>query len=198
MQLLIATHNPAKKKELTEGLLAVLPDCNITSLDDLGITRDPEETGKTFEENACLKATYYAAQSGLTTLADDGGILIDALNGEPGVLSKRWLGRAATDQELIDYCLKRMMGVPPEKRTARFTVVLCVVDPVTKNMTTVTESIEGFIAETSSKHWSPGFCYRAVFIVKQFNKYFDDLTQQEHEQINHRLIALRRLAKKLL
>jgi XTP/dITP diphosphohydrolase len=197
MQLLIATHNPAKIKELSDGVHEVLPEIDIKTLEDVHISEDPEETGKTFEENALLKAKYYAQKSGLPTLADDGGIMIDALNGEPGVMSKRWLGRDATDQELIDYCLERMRGVAAGKRTARFNVVLCFFDPSINKTIIVTESIEGAIAEKQTDNWPPGFCYRAVFIVYKFRKFYGELSPAEHDQINHRLIAIRRLGKEL-
>jgi XTP/dITP diphosphohydrolase len=197
MKLLIATRNPAKKNELERGLNLFIPDGQLITLDDLGITLEPEETGESFESNARLKADYYSKRAGLPTVADDGGIMIDALGGEPGVHSKRWLGRDATDQELIDYTLRRMKGVPPEKRTARFTTVLCFMDPALRRTITVSESLEGMIAETQTTKWQHGFPYRAIFKIKDYDTYYDELTEQQHEMVNHRLKAIRRLAKQL-
>lgn len=197
MKLLIATHNPAKKKEIGEWLGQEIPNVEIITLDYLQIKEDPDETGKTFEENAILKAAFYAEKSGLPSIADDGGLQIDALGGAPGVMSKRWLGRAAPDQELINHTLAMMKEVPPHKRTARFTLVLCFYDPKTNKTLLETESVEGSIATRARDTWRPGFQYRAVFIVKKFGKYYDDLTPQEHATINHRYIAVKRLAKKI-
>lgn len=197
MILLIATHNPAKKNEIKKWIAGEIPGIEIVTLDDVGITADPEETGTTFEENAELKAKYYAEKSGLPTLADDGGIVIDALDGEPGVKSKRWLERDASDQELIDYTLERMKDVAGTKRSARFTVVLHFIDPVSGQDIVEKESVEGSISKHQTQTWQPGFPYRAVFKVNHFNKFYDELTPQEHDRINHRRIAIHRLAKKI-
>lgn len=197
MKILIATHNPAKQSELQKWLRKAIAGIEVVTLDDLHITDDPEETGKTFAENAKLKAEYYAKKSRLPTIADDGGIEIDALNGEPGVISKRWLGHDATDQELIDYTLLRMKDVSPDKRTARFTVVLCFVEPVSGRQVIKTESIEGTISVRPSQTWQPGFPYRAVFKVSHYNKYYDELTPGEHETVNHRHRAIEKLAESI-
>lgn len=195
MKILLGTHNPAKKKELAEALHSVLPSAHLLTLADLNISHDPEETGTTFEQNAKLKAEYYARSSKLPTIADDGGILIDALNGEPGVHSKRWLGYDAADEELIAHTLDRLKDVPMDKRTARFTVVLCYVNRATNNVFTISESIEGIIDTVPNKTWLRGFPYRALFRVLPFNKYYDDLTREEHTLINHRYKAMERLAQ---
>lgn len=198
MKLLIATHNPAKKNELTKWFHELLPSTEIVSLDELGITDEPEETGKTFAENSLLKAKYYADKSGLPAIADDGGIEIDALNGAPGVLSSRWLGYKATDQELIDGTLKKLEGVPPQKRTARLTICLTYYDPKTKKALSETESIEGYITEQPDKTFEHGFPYRAIMKITQYNKFYHQLTPQEHDVINHRKKAVKRLIQKLL
>ena len=107
-KLLIATTNPGKLAELSR-FLSDIP-ITLVSLKDVGITDTIEEIGKTFEENAILKAKYYFQKSGLPTLADDGGAEIDALNGEPGVKTRRWIhgDRDSTDNELVAYTLKRL------------------------------------------------------------------------------------------
>lgn len=195
-QLLIATHNPAKKQELREGFNS-LPNLTLLSLDDLHISADPEETGKTFFENAQLKARYFTKLSSLPTVADDGGIEIDCLKGEPGVHSKRWLGRDATDVEMIEYTLQKLKDVPGEKRTAHFTVCLYFINPMSGFETSVSESVNGIIALTPSRFARKGFPYRALFIVDKYNKYYDELTEQEHNDVNHRLRAVQKLIQKI-
>ena len=195
-QLLIATHNPAKKQELREGFLTLLSNGNaweLLSLDDLHISADLEETGKTFFDNAQLKAKYFAQISGVPTVADDGGIEIDALLGEPGVHSKRWLGYDATDDEMIAYTLRKLEAIPQEKRKAHLTVCLYYINPLTGFETSVTESIEGEIALSPSSNAIHGFPYRALFIVSKYGKYYDELSRLEHDSINHRLRAVKKL-----
>lgn len=124
-QLLIATGNAGKMLEYAE-LLAGLP-FELVSLKDLGITHEVDETGETFEENAWLKASEYAALSGILTLADDSGLEVDALGGEPGVRSARYGGDACnSDGDRVDLLLKNLENIPWEERTARFRCVIAV------------------------------------------------------------------------
>ena len=112
-KLLIATHNPAKFSEI-KYFLKDLP-FKIVSLKDLKIKEDVKENGKTFKENAVKKAKHYGQKSGLLTIADDGGLEIDYLNGAPGIHSRRWInGKRAGDKELIKHTLKLLKGVPLE------------------------------------------------------------------------------------
>ncbi len=194
-QLLIATHNPAKKEELRRGFAPLLKSgISLILLDDLNINQEPEETGETFSENAKLKALYFSKISGLPTVADDGGITIDALNGEPGVHSKRWIGRDATDVELTNYTLKKLHGFPDEKRTCHLTLCLHFFNPLHNMHIQVTKSVDGHVAHHSSGLARPGFPYRALFIVDRFNKFYDELSSEEHALVNHRLLAVRELA----
>ena len=144
-KLLIATTNPGKLEEI-RTFLSDLP-LELVSLKDVGITTSVEETGKTFEENAILKAKTYAELSGLVTLADDGGFEIDALHGEPGVKSHRWVhnDRDSSDEELIAYTFTRMRDLPEKKRGARLTLVLALVSPESPIITTAKESIRGIV-----------------------------------------------------
>ncbi len=198
MKILIATHNPAKLTELKKGLLALeRKGIKFVSLNNLSITSQPKETGKTFQENSLLKARFYAALSGLPTIADDGGLGIDILNGGPGVKSRRWPGYEATDEELISYTLNTLQGCTRPNRTAYLQTCITFYDPKAKIIFSETEKIEGYIADTPSKKRIEGYPFRALFIVKEFNKYYDELTEKEHDEINHRLIALKRLAKRI-
>ena len=131
-RLLIATRNPGKMREFRQ-LLAGVP-FSLVSLDDLGITLEVEETGASFEENARLKALSYTQAAGPgwsgLTLADDSGLEVDALGGEPGIHSARYGGDASfTDQDRVALLLRRLEGVPWERRTARFRSVIAIAIP---------------------------------------------------------------------
>jgi XTP/dITP diphosphohydrolase len=193
-QLLIATHNPAKKEELRSGFSSLTQNgIALRSLDELNIHQDPEETGTTFIENARLKAHYFATQSKLPVVADDGGIEIDALGGKPGVHSKRWLGRDATDTEMITYTLNQLKGITEGKRSAHFTVCLYYFNPQTGYEASITQSVDGHISTSPSGFARKGFPYRALFVVDRFKTYYDELTAEQHAAVNHRLQAIQKL-----
>ncbi len=198
-QLLIATHNKAKLGELMMGIKKLSDQgIKILSLHDLYITEDPEETGKTFEENAVLKATYYARLTGIPTIADDGGLMIPYLNNEPGIKSKRWLGREASDEELINFTLYNLRGCARDDRTAFLQTALCFFDPITEKLITRQERIKGYIAEKQSGRPTLGYPYRALFVIEKWGKYYDELTEEEHHAISHRLKALRWIVEKIV
>lgn len=196
-KLLIATHNPAKLSEIKEYLSPLLPQMQILSLTDLHIQVEPEETGRTFLENAKLKAEYYADISRLPTLADDGGLAIEILHGEPGVKSNRWPGHRGSDQELITYCLSRMQGVDIKNRGAQFETCIYFYDPSTKKSTHASGTVYGTISEAPDTTITPGYPYRSVFLVDGFHKFYTELSPVEHAQINHRLKALKQIAQQL-
>lgn len=193
-KLLIATTNPGKLTEIKRFLGGL--SVELVGLKDIGITDAVEETGSTFEENAILKAKYYCQKSGLPTLADDGGFEIEALGGQPGIKSHRWIhgDREDTDEELIAYTLEKLKGLPQAKRGAQLRLVLAFVLP-DGNVTTVEEKTRGIVAEKSSEHRIPGFPYRSLLFLPEINKYYDHdlLTPEETEQFNHRKRALDRL-----
>ncbi len=199
MKLLIATTNPGKLAEIKRflGDLAI----ELVSLNDVGITDVVEETGSTFEENAILKAKYYCQKSGFPTLADDGGFEIDALGGEPGVKSHRWIhgDREDTDEELIQHTLKKMEGFPLARRGAQLRLVLVLVFPDGRQFT-VEEKTRGIVAEKPSQHRTPGFPYRSLLFLPEINKYYDHdlLTPEETDRFNHRKRALDRLKPMLI
>ena len=197
--ILIATHNPAKLKELSTNLKKIIDQkVKIISLKDINITSEPEETGKDFAENSLLKAKYYAKKSGLPTIADDGGIEIDVFGGEPGVNSKRWLGYDASDAEIIDYLLGKINQFEMEKRTAHLKTCITFYDPKTDSYLQETEQIDGKIADKITTNFAKGFPYRALFIVDKYQKYYDEMTEEEHHDVNHRIKALKRLEEKIL
>lgn len=193
-KLLIATTNPGKLAEIKRFLEDV--PIELIGLKDMGITDVVEETGKTFEENAILKAKYYCRKSGLPTIADDGGFEIEALDGEPGVKSHRWIhkDREDTDEELIAHTLEKMKGLPQAQRGAQLRLVLALVFPDGQKFT-VEEKTRGIVAEKPSDHRTAGFPYRSLLFLSEIDKYYDHdlLTPEETEQFNHRKRALDKL-----
>ena len=190
-KLLIATTNPGKLGEIRE-FLADLP-LEFVGLTDVGITEYPEETGISFQENAILKAKFYAEKSKLPTLADDGGLEIDALNGEPGVKSHRWIhnDREDDDEELIRYTLDRMKDVVDGNRGAQLRLVLALVIP-NDELFTAEEKVRGIIPHEASTFRWKGFPYRSLLYLPEIKKYYnhDELTATENETYNHRKKAL--------
>jgi len=196
--LLIATHNQAKLTELKISLNKYSKNkIRFLSLNDLKISEEPEETGETFEANAKIKAEFYANLTNLPTIADDGGLIVPVLNNEPGVKSRRWLGRESTDDELINFTLSNLRSFNKNNRTAFLEVCLCYFNPKTKKLVFIQEKIIGHIALKPTNKRINGYPFRALFIVDQFNKYYDELTEKEHEKVNHRLKAVRKLMKKI-
>ena len=126
-RLLIATHSRHKLAELRE--LLELERADLVSFDDLGVTDDPDETGETFATNARIKARFGARRTGLPTLADDSGIEVDALDGGPGVRTRRYAGPNATDEANNAKLLGALRGLPPERRGARYVCVLALAVP---------------------------------------------------------------------
>ena len=195
-QLLIATGNPGKMREYTD-LLRDIP-FELVSLRDLSITHEVEETGETFEENAWLKASEYAAISGLLTLADDSGLEVDALAGEPGVRSARYGGDACNnDQERVQLLLKNLENVAWEERGARFRCVISVVLPA-HSPTLVTQT-DGFVAGMIqyTPEGDDGFGYDPVFYLPPYEKTVAQLPLDVKNQISHRANAAQKAADTL-
>lgn len=190
-KLLIATTNPGKLAEI-KRFLSDMP-LTLVGIGDLGITEFPEETGISFQENAILKAKFYAEKARLPTIADDGGLEIDALGGEPGVKSHRWIhkDREDTDEELIQYTLDRMKDIVDGNRGAQLRLVLSLVLP-TGEVFTAEEKIRGIIPRVGSPTRHAGFPYRSLLFLPEINKFYnhDELTETETETYNHRKKAL--------
>lgn len=194
VKILVATSNAGKKAEL-EALLD--GDVEWLSLADLKNYTEVEEDGKTFEENAQKKALGYAKQSGLLTIADDSGLEIDALGGEPGVHSARFSGthKDHSSKDLIDHeniakVLRLMEDVPAEKRTARFKCCLCVASPE-KVLIQTEGTLEGSI--TTEKRGHNGFGYDPVFYVPQKDKTTAQMSKEEKNELSHRGQAVQKL-----
>ena len=194
-RLLIATTNPAKLAEYR--LLLRDLELDLVSLSDTGISDVPEESGATFEENARIKARFYFARAHTATLADDGGLEIDALGGEPGVRSHRWLnsGRDDSDQALVDEVMRRMKDVPPGRRSARLRAATALIyDDGGQVRERVAEAaIEGVIAQRAYPLLRVGFPYRAVLFMPERDCFVGELGDEEEAKISQRRIALAKL-----
>lgn len=188
-RLLVATRNKGKLREYQQLLagLSIL----LTYLIEEGITYDVEETGLTFIENAVHKAREYARFSGLLTLADDSGLEVDALHGEPGVHSARYAGAGATDRDRYRLLLERLDGVPWEQRSARFRCVIAVAQ--SRGGTYTSEGVcEGMIAfAPQGEH---GFGYDPVFFLPEHGKTMAQLLPAVKNVISHRARAARGIA----
>lgn len=192
-EIVIATTNPGKFKELSEML-----DTDKViwkSLKDFDGLVEVVEDGSTFIENARKKAIGYAQQINSWVIADDSGLMIDALNGQPGINSARFSGEKDADRGLIDHkniqkVLRLMDGTPAQKRTARFVCALCVASP----MEILLESqgvLNGFITE--KKVGENGFGYDPIFWSKDKNKGIAQMTAEEKNSISHRGNAIKKL-----
>ena len=184
MRLLIATHNRGKLIEYRD-LLAGLP-FDLVTLDDVGIRDDIAETGATFAENARLKAVAGARQSGLLTLADDSGLEVDALAGEPGVRSRRYAGENATDAERNAFLLSKLRAVPSGARTARFRCVIAIASP--RGTIGQAEGMcEGEIA--FEPRGTNGFGYDPLFYFPERGATMAELPNAEKNRVSHRARA---------
>ena len=192
--LLIATTNPGKFQELA-FLLKDVP-IKLISLKDLNIKNTVNETGKSFAENAIIKAKFYQQLSNLPTLADDGGLEINALNGEPGIHSHRWVNhdQDSTDEELISYTLERLHKFPINKRQAQLRVVLAFAIDQNKIFTTDAK-VEGVIPLEPSTDRMLGYPYRSLLYIPQIKKFYNEfeLTESENKRYNHRRQAIEKL-----
>ncbi|GCE12314.1 XTP/dITP diphosphatase [Tengunoibacter tsumagoiensis] len=179
--LLIATTNRHKLDEF-RVIFADLP-YQLVSLTEIQLDLDVEETGSTFQENSQLKAQAYAQASGLLALADDSGLEIDALGGEPGVYSARFVRPDATYDERFRVIYERLRGVPVENRTARFHCVITIAEPDGRCQS-VDGRIEGLIAD--APRGTNGFGYDPIFLVPELGQTTAELSPEQKNQISHR------------
>jgi XTP/dITP diphosphohydrolase len=186
-KLLLATNNQGKVHEY-KSLLRNLPFELVTLVDE-GINTVVSEVGESLEENARSKATVLAAESRLLTLADDSGLEVDALGGEPGRLSARYAGEGASDRERVDYLLSRLEGVPREKRSARFRCVIAIAMPEGR-VELCSGECRGFI--TFAPRGKHGFGYDPVFYFPEFDKTMAELPLKIKNQVSHRGQAARK------
>jgi len=183
-KLLLATYNPGKIKEyrfLLDGL-----GYEITTLAEEGITEVVAESGNSYEQNARLKATAYARLSQLITLADDSGLEVDALGGEPGIRSARFGGESASDEDRVGLLLARLNGVRWEQRTASFKCIIAIATP-RGEIKICRGECRGIVA--LEPRGNNGFGYDPIFYLPQFSKTMAELPPQIKNQISHRARA---------
>jgi len=193
MELLIATRNPGKLKEIKQALKN-LPH-KIIDLSQTNIPPDFDilETGKTFKANAILKARGFGKKSQLLTFADDSGLAIDYLNGFPGVNSARFAQKDF--KTAMQKILKKLTNIPKEKRLAKFVSVLAIYNPQTKKIHTITGECHGWINfKPKGNH---GFGYDPIFLSKDLNKTFGEASLKEKNKISHRAKTLAQLKEYL-
>jgi XTP/dITP diphosphohydrolase len=186
-KLLVATKNKGKLVEFQ----AVFGDLGfkLIGLDEVkNVLPEVRETGETFEENACIKAVAYGDASGELTIADDSGLIVDALNGRPGVYSARY---APSVNERNVKLLTEMEGVPDEDRIARFVSVTCLYNPENKSCIESRGEVEGAIAYGIKGE--KGFGYDPVFFSFELNKTFGEASDEEKNSVSHRARALEKL-----
>lgn len=188
--LLVATTNPGKLREIRQ-LMAGVP-VRLLGLADLPAVDEPEETGTTFEENARLKAHHYSAHSGLWTVAEDSGLIIDALDGEPGVRSARFLGSSATYPERFAEIYRRLDAAGDTLRTARFIAALASVNDGEVIYET-TGVVEGKVADRPSG--IGGFGYDPIFFYPPYGRTLAEVSELEKIAVAHRGIAFRNFAR---
>jgi XTP/dITP diphosphohydrolase len=198
-RLVVATRSPHKLAEL-RALLDV-PRAELLTLDDLGVEGDVDETGLTFEANAALKARFAARATGLPALADDSGLEVDALDGGPGVRTRRYAGEHATDAENNAKLLAALEGLPPERRGARYVCVLALALPGDAGprggqpLTLVRGTCRGRIA--TEPRGSRGFGYDPIFEYRSEppgGRTLGQWSADEKNAISHRAAAARRMS----
>jgi XTP/dITP diphosphohydrolase len=202
MRLLLATRNPGKVREIRE-ILAAYPEISLVGLHDLGIEETPEEDGlevfETFEENALAKARHFAAKTGELTLADDSGLCVDALDGAPGVRSRRFASGEearglAQDAANNAYLLRLLAGVPPERRTARYVCAAALADGAGREEVFV-GTCDGVVLD--APRGSGGFGYDPLVYIRSEGMTFGELPPERKNALSHRGKAVRAAAAAL-
>lgn len=187
-EVIIATKNPGKAREF-EHIFASR-GIEVRTLLDFPEIPDVDETGSTFEENAILKAEAVSQALGKMVIGDDSGLMVDALEGRPGIYSARYAGEPKNDQNNTDKVLSELKGLPDEKRSARFYCALAVAVPGQETIT-VSGTCEGRILE--EQRGTNGFGYDPVFYVPEKGLAMAELSSDEKNKISHRANALKKL-----
>lgn len=193
-KLIVASNNKHKISEIKQ-ILKDFP-FQILSLQEVGLNIEVDENGSTFEENAHIKAAeiFKALDKKVAVLADDSGLIVDILNGEPGVYSARYCGVHGDDKKNNEKLLSNLKGVELEKRKAHF---VCAIELILDEciIIDVQGAVEGYIIE--EERGVDGFGYDPLFYVPKFNKTFAEITSEEKNSISHRGEALRKLKEEV-
>ncbi len=192
IKLLIATSNKHKIREIQEILSGI--SFHLVTLKDIGFAVDIKETGKSFAENAIIKAKAVGEVTRHLILAEDSGLEVDMLGGRPGIYSARY--EKGSDADRINKVLKDLKGIPKEKRTARFRAIVAVYDPLTDEIHTFEGVNEGYI--TDKPLGKNGFGYDPIFFNFNLGKTNAQAVPEEKNRISHRAIALIRIKNYLL
>jgi XTP/dITP diphosphohydrolase len=187
-EVIIATKNPGKAMEFEHIFSS--RGITVRTLLDFPEIPEVEETGVTFEENATLKAEAVSKALGKMVIGDDSGLIVDALEGRPGIFSARYAGEPKDDQNNTDKVLSELEGIPEQKRSARFYCALTVAVPGQETIT-VSGTCEGRILE--ERRGSNGFGYDPVFYVPEKGLAMAELSSEEKNEISHRANALKKL-----
>lgn len=202
-RLLVATRNPGKVREIRE-ILSGHPEITVVGLSDLGIEETPEEDAlevfDTFEENALAKARHFAAKTGVLTLADDSGLCVDALNGAPGVRSRRFAGEEEArglkqDAANNAYLLRLLADVPPERRTAHYVAAVALADASGREEVFVGRC-DGVVID--APRGTGGFGYDPLFYMPEEGKTMAELPPERKNGISHRGRGVRMAVDALL
>lgn len=199
MKIVVATGNQDKVKEIREILRDM--DVTVMTMKEAGLFIEPEENGGTFLDNAVIKAKAVAERAAkrngfqdAVVIADDSGLEIDALNGEPGIYSARYLGHGTSYREKNADLIKRLTGIPDERRSARFVCAIAAVCPDGKILT-ARAAMEGRIGY--EERGENGFGYDPIFFLPEYGRSCAELTAEEKNGISHRGKALRLMREKL-
>lgn len=191
MKLVLASNNTHKLDEIRAILSALRME--VVSQRELGLSIEPDENGETFEENSYIKAKTIMDACGLPTIADDSGLMVDALNGAPGVYSARFGGeKCRTDRDRLEYLLEQMKTVPDEDRGAKFVSVITMLTPDGKKITARGECRGRILRQAQGEN---GFGFDPIFFVPEKNCSFAQLSSAEKNQISHRAKALAAFAE---
>lgn len=188
-KLIVASANKGKLKEIAE----LLPDYEVIGYKTLGLNFDIEENGTSFRENAYIKAKAVMQATNLPVLADDSGICVDALNGEPGIYSARY-SKEGTDEKNVEFLLENLKGVPTEKRGAKFVCAMVMLFPNGKEIYSLGET---FGTITDKPYGTNGFGYDPIFISKDLNQCLGLASAEDKNSISHRGRALKGITEQL-
>jgi XTP/dITP diphosphohydrolase len=195
MKFVLATRNSHKASELKRILEELDLDCELMTVSDFPGAPEVEETESTFEGNALLKARALAKFTGLAAIADDSGICVDALDGNPGVLSARWSGATENvDKANLDLVLEQTKDVAPDKRGAKFVCAAVAVFPDGKELVSIGEMAGSLLTAPIGEN---GFGYDPIFVPEGFTKTTAEMSGAEKDAISHRGKALNQLAHQM-
>lgn len=190
VQLVLATRNAKKLAELDRLLAGAGLDVQIVGSDAFSELPEIEETGSTFAENSLIKARAVSTHTGLIAIADDSGLCVDALDGQPGIYSARWAGQGATDESNLDLVLEQIRDIEPARRTAHFACAAALVLPSGEEYV-VQGQVNGVLL--TQRRGVGGFGYDPIFLPDGFDITTAEMTSEQKDAISHRGQAMRAL-----